>query len=271
LFIGIDLGPKADAKEVAKKLLKSGAIAAIKAPERKDAGFMRKRVSLDRSIDRPGGYQPFSSSNSVEGESIDEPVSAPADPNPAPHVRPAEFSAKYNLYSNFVSAKDVETIAREETLRERKREGKAHYVNRDLPNQGNTVYVRGAGLTDPSLRAEFSMCGTIVQITIESEKSCAFVTFETIEEANKAIDALNGSTIDNVQVQVSLARKQPVIKQKHSSSSTSSSSDVAPSNTNSWTSIAANYYKEGLEKNSTAAKDNPRSRRPAIVYDDIDD
>ena len=255
---GIDVGPKADAKEVAKKLLKSGAISAIKVPEKKDAGFMRKRVSLDRSIDRPGGYQPFSASTSVEGEPLEESFGAPADPNPAPNLRPE----KYNLYSNFVSAKDVESIAREETLRERKREGKAHYVNRDLPNQGNTVYVRGHGLTEPSLRSEFSMCGSIVQITIESEKNCAFVTFESIEEANKAIDALNNTTIDNVQVQVSLARKQPVIKNQHSAAA----SDTVVANSNSWTTIAANFYKESRD---TGKKDNTRTKRQAIVYDDI--
>lgn len=194
---------------------------------------------------------------------MEESFGAPSDPNPAPNMRP-EFSAKYNLYSNFVSAKDAESIAREETLRERKREGKAHYVNRDLPNQGNTVYVRGHGLTEPTMRAEFSQCGSIVQITMENEKNCAFVTFETIEEANKAIDMLNSTTIDNVQVQVSLARKQPVIKSQHSAPASESSS----SSSNSWTSIAANFYKESRDGGK---RDNSRSRRQTIVYDDIDE
>lgn len=224
---------------------------------------MRKRVSLDRSIDRPGGYQPFSASTSVDGEPLEESFGAPADPNPAPNLRP-DFSAKYDLYSNFVSAKDVESIAREETMRERKREGKAHYVNRDLPNHGNTVFVRGHGLTEPSLRTEFSMCGSIVQITTEPEKNCAFVTFESIEEANKAIDALNNTTIDNVQVQVSLARKQPVIRKDHVPAASDS---AGASSSNSWVTIAANFYKESGK--DAAKKDNPRNKRQAIVYDDM--
>ena len=256
------MGPKADAKEVAKKLLKSGAISAIKVHERKDAGFMRKRTSSDRGVDRPGGFQPFSAGAAGEVEPLEESFGAPSDPNPAPNVRP-EFSAKYSLYTNFVSAKEAESIAREETLRERKREGKANYVNRDIPNQGNTVYVKGHGLTEPLLRSEFSLCGVIVQITLESERDCAFVTFESIDEANKAIDVLHNSTIDNVQVQVSLARKPPIIR---SQSAPAASTEAATSN--SWSSIAANYYKEGRE---AGKKDTGRTRRQAIVYDDVDE
>ena len=58
-----DHGPKADPKEVAKKLLKSGVIAPIRAlPSNATSGFKRKRTGSDRpGGDRPGGYQPFSS------------------------------------------------------------------------------------------------------------------------------------------------------------------------------------------------------------------
>ena len=70
-------GCKADPKEVAKKLLKSGAIAAIKAPpSNATTGFKRKRTG-DRPIDRPGGYKPFSS-GAVENEEEGDARPAPA-------------------------------------------------------------------------------------------------------------------------------------------------------------------------------------------------
>lgn len=63
-----------DAKEVAKKLLKSGKIQAIKAPDniRQDSGFKRSK-SHERKrctgTDKPGGYLPFhNTSHSIDEE-----------------------------------------------------------------------------------------------------------------------------------------------------------------------------------------------------------
>jgi RNA recognition motif-containing protein len=195
-------------------------------------------------------------------------VSTPSDPNPAPHVRSDPYSTMY------VSEKDAESIAREETLREKKREGKAHYVNRDVPNQGNTVYVKGAGVSEEALRSEFSLHGSILQISLEPEKSCAFVTFEAIEEANRAIEAVNGLYLDGVQVSVSLARKQMKINRNSSSkSSGSSSSHSTPSlsdstGSNSWAALAANYYKEDKE---IQMKSNSKAKRQMVAYDEVPD
>lgn len=85
-----DNGPKADPKEVAKKLLKSGVIAPIKAlPSNATSGFKRKRIGSDRpGGDRPGGYQPFSS-GSMKLEDEEEGMigsGVPSDPNPLPRA-----------------------------------------------------------------------------------------------------------------------------------------------------------------------------------------
>jgi hypothetical protein len=59
---------------VAKKLLKSGKIHAIKGPdsrERQESGFKRSKA-LERKrcgSDKPGGYQPFHLSHSLEEDS----------------------------------------------------------------------------------------------------------------------------------------------------------------------------------------------------------
>lgn len=152
-----------DAKEVAKNLLKSGKIHAIKAPdsrERQDSGFKRS-ISLERKrgigVDKPGGYQPFPMMHSID----DEPNGQNDGPT-TPKIKP--------LYESFVSSRDPDTIAREETLKEKKRDGKANYINRDSPQQGNTIYVWGIGVNESILRNGFSVFGNILNITAEVDK-----------------------------------------------------------------------------------------------------
>lgn len=69
-----------------------------------------------------------------------------------------------------MSSRDPESIAREETYKEKRRDGKANYVNRDTPQQGNTVYVHGIGLNEHILRTGFTLFGNILNVTAETEK-----------------------------------------------------------------------------------------------------
>ncbi|KAI1289208.1 Negative elongation factor E [Halotydeus destructor] len=95
-------GPKQDAKELAKKLLRTGAIAAIKAPEKREAFRRSKAVERKRAGDhKPGGYQPFSSTQSSDGGESDNLTPEPISP------LKAQYSSKYSLYENFVSPKDA--------------------------------------------------------------------------------------------------------------------------------------------------------------------
>lgn len=74
------------------------------------------------------------------------------------------------LYESFVSSRDPETIAREETFKEKRKDGKANYVNRDTPQTGKTIYVHGFGITDSILRTGFTMFGNILNINAETDK-----------------------------------------------------------------------------------------------------
>lgn len=69
-----------------------------------------------------------------------------------------------------MSSRDPESIAREETYKEKRRDGKTNYVNRDTPQQGNTIYVHGYGVNEHVLRTGFSLFGNIMNINSESEK-----------------------------------------------------------------------------------------------------
>lgn len=174
-------------------------------------------------------------------------------------------------------SKEKEAIAREETFREKRRDGKAHYVNRDIPNVGNTIYVHGIGLTEQMLKSAFVQFGNVIKVTSEFNKNCGFVTFESIDQANRAIDAMNGKQVDKITLKVSLARKQPFVNKPEATATAAvDAGSGAPiveapavSNNppptpgperNDWSAIAASY-----ENKAKPIKD----KRSLIAYDDI--
>lgn len=242
-----------DAKEVAKKLLKSGKIHAIKGPERRErqeSGFKRsKALERKRCVgsDKPGGYQPFHLSHLADEES--GPIT-PLEEMPSTRVKP--------LYESFVSSRDPESIAREETYKEKRRDGKANYVNRDTPLQGNTIYVHGFGLNQHILTTHFSIFGNILNLTSETDKNCGFVTFDSIDSANKAIDEMNKKCVNGIQLKVMLARRQPMIIDR--SNAQTSDSGAHSSTTEVWSSIAASYSQKGCLKD----------KRSLVSYEETD-
>ncbi|XP_034016132.1 negative elongation factor E [Thalassophryne amazonica] len=85
------------------------------------------------------------------------------------------------------------------------------YPERRGARKGNTVYVYGSGLTEDSLRSSFSQHGNIIDISMDNPRNCAFITFEKMESADQAVAELNGSTVGDVHIKVSIARKQPML------------------------------------------------------------
>lgn len=251
-----DAHSKHDAKELVVKKLRTGQIAPIEERKKPEIqGFKRSKALEKRRLgaDKPGGYQPFEP-NALKDEAG---ASEQLSPLPKPSYQ------KYNLYDNFVSAKDVESIAREETNRDRRRDGRANYVNRDVPHQGNTVYVKGVGLNENLVRNAFSDHGNILNISMEPEKNCAFVTFESIEEANLAIQNLNERTIEEVKLHVSLARRQPHVAAQMAADQAQKAA------VNKWISIASSHKRDPpqnkTQKNTQAT---PQKGREQVSYAD---
>ncbi|XP_035220474.1 negative elongation factor E-like [Stegodyphus dumicola] len=245
------LEAKPDAKEVAKKLLKSGAISAIKVENKERQGFKRpkalerKRNACDKTNSSVTGYQPFSASHSLEEElpSLGSPNDSASDsPNSSgrPPVR--------KLYESFVSSRKLEDEIKEERARENQRRERDRDGRPERPRQGNTIYVRGYGVTQEILQKAFEPVGSIINISMEMDKNCGFVTFEKIEQAETAIKEVNGTTISGVRLNVSLARRQPLIPPLGEDSSSSS-----------WATLAVNFPQ----------KANHADSRNLIVYEDI--
>ncbi|XP_051775363.1 negative elongation factor E isoform X2 [Erpetoichthys calabaricus] len=86
------------------------------------------------------------------------------------------------------------------------------FPDRRPPRKGNTLYVHGTGMSEESLRSAFSAHGNIIDLSMDSPRNCAFITFEKMESADQAVAELNGTVVGDVNVRVSIARKQPMLE-----------------------------------------------------------
>ncbi|XP_078685901.1 negative elongation factor E-like [Branchiostoma floridae x Branchiostoma belcheri] len=215
-----------EATERAKKLIKTGAIK-VKT-ENKDTGFkrVRKMKELEKPTEKPVQFQPFSAAH---------PESEDAASGSGRGVR--------GLYDSFVRGGDLNDNDFE-------RRASSSFDDRDRrePRKGNTLYVHGHGITEDLLKKSFSNFGNIINISMELDKNCGFVSFEKQESADEAINEMHGTMASGVLLKVMLARRQPVI-------------DVG--NTKSpWGGLASGQQgPKGL---------NHKDRRAQVVYDDMD-
>ncbi|XP_046859255.1 negative elongation factor E-like [Xenia sp. Carnegie-2017] len=76
------------------------------------------------------------------------------------------------------------------------------------PKKGNTIFIKGHGLTEEIVRNEFVKFGTVTDIHFEKERRFSFVTYQNVDEAEKAIEEMNGTKIVSGYIQVSFARRQ---------------------------------------------------------------
>nr|CAG4647465.1 EOG090X0F8Z [Megafenestra aurita]SVE92702.1 EOG090X0F8Z [Megafenestra aurita] len=216
-----------DAREVAKKLLKSGAISAIPKPSEKTetTGFKRSR-GLERKLSSseraPSGFQPFSASQGSMVSNEEHIVQEARPKNKVP-----------NLYENFVSSResDAEGSTSSTTLKETTTSPVTlSPLKHDRPKIGHTVYVFGYSITEDILKKAFQSFGNVVNISMEIEKNCGFVTFDKTTSADRAISEMNGSMVSGIQLKVSLARRQPVIEPINDASSSATWSTIAARN-----------------------------------------
>ncbi|XP_067112067.1 negative elongation factor E [Osmerus mordax] len=130
--------------------------------------------------------------------------------------------------------------------RERDRDGPFRrsdsYPERRGVRKGNTVYVYGSGLVEDSLRSAFSLHGNIIDLTMDNPHNCAFITFEKMESADQVVAELNGSTVGEIPIKVSIARKQPMLD--------------AATGKSVWASLAV----------QNSAKGSYRDKRNQVVY-----
>ncbi|KAH8322038.1 negative elongation factor E [Drosophila kikkawai] len=214
-----------DAREVARKLIKSGAIPAIQKQQTKQDQTSFKRPKgqerAKRSTSETSSYQPFSSTqNDVAQETIISEIIKEEPRRPTP-----------NLYQHFA------------TERDREERGLPEKVPMDTtpppekPRAGNTIFVSGNKVTEDFLKKTFNDYGTIVNVSMEIEKSRGFVSFAKPESADRAIAEMHGKNVNGINLQVQLARRQPQIEPINDASSSAV-----------WSSIAASKSQKGSHK-----------------------
>merc|ERR1711997_929984 len=217
-----------DAKEQAKKLIRSGNLklqpSQDKEKSEKSTGFKRSQ-GLERKLtgldNARAGYQPFSATHGPGG-GFD---TGGEDMNPEP-VEPPAKKVK-NLYDTFVAARDREERG---LTNNDVSESLSSLKGSDSRRQGNTVYVFGYQITEELLKKAFaSLGGKIVNISMEVEKNCGFITFDRADVAERAISEFNGNVVGDIQLKVSMARRQPVIDPINDASSSATGSTIAAS------------------------------------------
>ncbi|XP_061505537.1 negative elongation factor E [Anopheles gambiae] len=232
-----------DAREVARKLLKSGAIQAIQKPQPKQEGSFKRPKGQERKRTQPemspaGQYQSFGASTEFESSSATPPVpsssatSASTTPTETPNS-PAEkeTSRVQNLYQQFANEREKEDQS------DKSKPGAD--ASKDKPRSGNTVYVSGNKVTENFLKKHFSDFGEILNISMEIEKGRGFITFSKTESADKAIADLHSKTVGGIQLQVQLARRQPQINPINDAGSSAV-----------WSALATNRSQKGKHKDN---------------------
>jgi negative elongation factor E len=135
-----------DAREVAKKLIKSGVITAPKTFKRPEQTFKRSR-GLERKLNSTektiSSYQPFSATQEEEETETAR-----------PRVK--------DLYNSFVGAQDTGNGNTSDTQPTSKQDIK--------PRAGNTIFVCGYKITEDYLKKHFQTFGNIINISMEVEK-----------------------------------------------------------------------------------------------------
>ncbi|KAI8040196.1 negative elongation factor E [Drosophila gunungcola] len=212
-----------DAREVARKLIKSGAIPAIQKQTKQDqTSFKRpkgqERAKRSTSETSVASYQPFSSTqNDVAQETIISEIIK-------------EEPRRQNLYQHFATERDREERGMPEKV-------VIDTAQPEKPRAGNTIFVSGNKVTEDFLKKTFNDYGTIVNVSMEIEKSRGFVSFAKPESADRAIAEMHGKNVNGINLQVQLARRQPQIEPINDASSSAV-----------WSSIAASKSQKGSHK-----------------------
>jgi len=196
-----------DAREVARKLIKSGNIN-ISKPESQVQFKRPKGQERKKAQPEPASYHPFSTSSSIDDDSSSSKSPLPTEKSDG--TRSISF-----LYQQFEKEKETDK--------------KMNIPIKDKPKTGYTIYVSGKTITEDFLKKHFSEFGSIVNVSMEIEKGRGFVTFSKTEATDRAIAEMHGKMINGIQLTVSLARKQPQIEPINDASSSAVWSTLATS------------------------------------------
>jgi negative elongation factor E len=230
-----------DAREVARKLLKSGSIQPIQKPQTKQdqtsfkrpKGQERKRPPTENNVSL---YHPFNS-----------------QPEDTPAERETSSTRIHDLYQQY---KNLDREERDFTEKKPSLDSPSSSTSSalstntrelDKTRPKNTICISGQSLTEEYLKRHFNKFGSIALLSMEIEKGRGFITYSEADSSEKAIADMDGKTIEAISLQVQLARRQPKIERINNAS-------ASPY----WATLAT----------SNSPKGNVKDTREILVYDD---
>jgi len=173
-----------DAKEIAKKLIASGEVKIKKEPVHRE---FKRAKGVERRPKQDFQQQPSSFSRNEQQ---------------------SRAAAMKNLYESFVPSSAAQN------RRFSGGQGPRRSWSEE-PRKGNTIFVKGIGLTEKILQESFTKFGKVERVNFEKEKSQGFVTFDSCEAAENAIEEMNGTMVSGVHIKVFLSRRQPNMGDSH--------------------------------------------------------
>lgn len=211
----------------AKELIKSGAIklkVETKTTFKRSLAKKKREETGKKPVFQP--FNPGSASSSDQNE----------DPSPTKTV-----SDQKNPTSNNSSKT---TNNRKEGYNRFSKENRK--FDRSAPRKGNTIYIHGYELSASLLEEHFTKFGKIIKVDIEQNSKSGFITFNSFEAADKAIDKMNDAMVAGTRLKVSLARRQRMLESAVSSSV--------------WAPLAVSHSDKGPT--------NVKEKRALVVYDE---
>ncbi|KAK9503591.1 hypothetical protein O3M35_010119 [Rhynocoris fuscipes] len=205
-----------DAREIAQKLIKSGAIAAIKKQNKRDetSGFKRpgggRSGTSERVRPENSGHHPFFNPNSISASVNKAGVDTKLYDRLTPSTRDIDYPPP--------PSRPVQNVQKSSStsMETNRVQPPSSGVTNPPVTGGTTLFVQGHKINTQLLEKAFSDYGTIVNISMESDKNRGFVTFDDPKCAAAALSALNGSVLAECHLTVSYARRQPVYNNDNS-------------------------------------------------------
>ncbi|GLG94370.1 Negative elongation factor E [Gryllus bimaculatus] len=174
--------PKLTTK-VVKKMVQMGVLPSFarKASHSEHTGFKRS-ITLERKLNATKiSFDGFEHSSDMQ-------------------PRPRLQNKRKNVYKPSISVHDWEE--EDETA-----VPKIPRIETNTIYNGNTIKVKGHNISEDYLKRSFQTCGRIVNVAMDEENQCGFVTFDKVEAANRAVTEINGCMASGIQLKVSFAKE----------------------------------------------------------------
>lgn len=225
-----------DAKEIAKKLVKSGTVIIKRAPSPTNEGFKRplglerKLISTEKSV----GYQPFSATV-MEGygdsagkvfrkNRYGSPIASSTKFSAATGGFPAQQQQEQMNKQNANNGGSMTTTNAAATsggpamasamagvgIGNNNNNNNQKSDKRKLTSatEPQTLHVSGHNISEEFIKEVFGAYGKIVKLLVVHHRNYSFVTLDSQEATLRAMNELNDNTINDVRLKVSLARRR---------------------------------------------------------------